>query len=192
MEAEKVVEEVELKEGSRSAPSTARVGAEPAGRTIDRERVDRLMEQIREEENFPLALIAGAGGALLGAALWGIVTAVTKYKIGWMAMAVGIVVGGCVRVAGKGMRKPFGVAGAALALSGCLLGNALVVYLILAESLHVSFLQVVQGLPSSQLVAIMKATATPLDILFYGIAVYEGYRFSFRRVTVTDVARLDR
>ena len=28
----------------------------------------------------------------------------------------------------------------------------------------------------------MKADFSPIDLLFYGIAIYEGYKFSFRQV----------
>ena len=35
---------------------------------------------------------------------------------------------------------------------------------------------------------IMVATFSPMDLLFYGIAVYEGYRLSFRRLTRDDLA----
>jgi hypothetical protein len=35
---------------------------------------------------------------------------------------------------------------------------------------------------------LMKATFSPIDLLFYGIAVYEGYRFSFRQVTPEELA----
>jgi len=34
------------------------------------------------------------------------------------------------------------------------------------------------------------ATFHPTDLLFYGIAVYEGYRFSFRRLSDADLAGL--
>ena len=33
----------------------------------------------------------------------------------------------------------------------------------------------------------MVATFSPMDLLFYGIAVYEGYKFSFRQVGPEDL-----
>jgi hypothetical protein len=36
----------------------------------------------------------------------------------------------------------------------------------------------------------MRATFNPMDLLFYGIAVYEGYRFSFREITKKDLIRI--
>lgn len=35
---------------------------------------------------------------------------------------------------------------------------------------------------------VMVATFSPMDLLFYGIAVYEGYKLSFRRVSPEDMA----
>ncbi len=36
----------------------------------------------------------------------------------------------------------------------------------------------------------MVATFSPIDLLFYGIAVYEGYRLSFRELTERDAEEL--
>jgi hypothetical protein len=36
----------------------------------------------------------------------------------------------------------------------------------------------------------MAATFSPMDLLFYGIAIYEGYKFSFRQLTDEDMARV--
>jgi hypothetical protein len=36
----------------------------------------------------------------------------------------------------------------------------------------------------------MKNTFSPMDILFYGIAVYEGYRLSFREISDKDLDQM--
>jgi hypothetical protein len=36
----------------------------------------------------------------------------------------------------------------------------------------------------------MQATFNPMDLLFYGIGVYEGYRFSFRQVSQADLTKI--
>jgi len=36
----------------------------------------------------------------------------------------------------------------------------------------------------------MTATFNPMDLLFYGLAVYAGYRFSFRRISAEELAKL--
>jgi hypothetical protein len=41
-------------------------------------------------------------------------------------------------------------------------------------------------------VELLKDTFEPMDVLFYGIAVYEGYRFSFHEVSEPEIAALVR
>jgi hypothetical protein len=35
---------------------------------------------------------------------------------------------------------------------------------------------------------LMIATFNPMDLLFYGVAVYEGYKLSFRQLTEQDIS----
>lgn len=131
----------------------------------------------REEQNLGIGIAAGAIAALLGAGAWAAVTAATNFQIGWMAVGVGFLVGYGVRKFGKGVDPVFGFAGAALALFGCLLGNLLAAYAMGSKELGVPVGELVSQIGP---VEILKATFSPMDLLFYGIAVYEGYKLSFR------------
>src|SRR2546422_8431344 len=88
-------------------------------------------------ENLPMGFMAGLVAAAIGAGLWALVTIVTGFQIGWMAVGVGFLVGWAVRVAGKGAHMAFGILGAALALGGCALGNLLAVAVIAARHFEV-------------------------------------------------------
>src|SRR5574341_966188 len=146
---------------------------------IDPQKAERFFQDLKDQQNFGLAVIAGAGAALAGAMAWAAITAATNTQIGWMAVGVGFLVGYAVRAAGKGVEKGFGVLGAVLALLGCVLGNALTIYIFVANDAGAPFLDVVKTLPIEKLLDIMKRNFNPIDVLFYAIAVYEGYRFSF-------------
>jgi hypothetical protein len=37
---------------------------------------------------------------------------------------------------------------------------------------------------------LMSISFSPMDLLFYGIAVYEGYKFSFRRMTGEEMQQV--
>ena len=63
-------------------------------------------------ENLPMGFMAGLVAAAVGAGLWALVTIVTGFQIGWMAVGVGFLVGWAVRVAGKGTHRAFGIMGA--------------------------------------------------------------------------------
>jgi len=129
-------------------------------------------------ENLPMGFMAGLVAAAVGAGLWALITIVTTYQIGWMAVGVGFLVGWAVRVAGKGTHSAFGVVGAALALGGCAAGNLLAVMLIAARQFEVPLLAVFTRLTPDVVYSLMESTFRPMHVLFYFIAIYEGYRFS--------------
>ena len=101
----------------------------------------------------------------------------------YMAIAVGFVVGFSVKFAGKGIDKIFGVVGAAGALFGCVLGNFLsqVGFVAQDPEIGISYFEALNVLLSNMelTVEIMKETFSPIDLLFYGIAIYAGYRSAF-------------
>lgn len=161
---------------------------------LDPARVAAFEQKLLAQQNLPLALAGGFAAALAGAIIWAAVTVATKYQIGWMAVGLGFLVGWTVRVLGKGITKPFSIAGAALALLGCLLGNLFSVCGFLAAEQEAPVVRVclqVLGKPAAAM-ELMKITFSPMDLLFYGIAVYEGYKFSIRTVTEEDLRALTR
>jgi len=160
-----------------------------AGATeIDTARAQLAMDRLRDEQNLSGALLAGAVAALLGAVAWAAVTVTTGYQIGWMAIGIGFAVGFAVRTVGKGLDPIYGIAGAGLALLGCALGNLLAVCGILAAAQSLSFLSVLANLTVEIAEDLMIATFTPMDLLFYGLAGYEGYKLSFRQVSAEELA----
>jgi len=160
------------------------------GVTIEPGRLEYAMETLRGEQNLLLALAGGSAAALVGAAAWAGVTVATGYQIGWMAVGVGVLVGLAVRLLGKGIDKPFGIVGAALSLVGCALGNLLAVCGMVASQEGIPLMQILGNMNIGLAGELMGATFSPIDLLFYGFAVYEGYRFSFRRLTHEVMARV--
>ena len=140
------------------------------------------LEQLRLEQNLPLGILAGLVASVLGGFLWAVVTVATEYQIGYMAVAIGFMVGFAVRFSGKGIDKIFGVCGAALSLFGCLLGNLLSLVGFAANQEGLGYFETFNLINLSVLPEIMISGFSPMDILFYGIAIYEGYRFSFRQI----------
>ncbi len=138
-----------------------------------------------DDQNLPMGLMAGLAAAAVGAGAWTLVTVVTGYQIGWMAVGIGFLVGWAVRLAGKGMTTKFGVLGAALALGGCLVGNLLTGCVVTSRHVGMSMTSVVAGLTPAVVVEMMAAMFSPMDLLFYALAIYEGYRFSIVSPTET-------
>jgi hypothetical protein len=128
--------------------------------------------------NLPLGALAGLGAAIVGAAIWAAITAATEYQIGWMAIGVGFLVGFAVRFVGKGTEPTFGIVGAVLALLGCLLGNLLTFAWFAAEQTGLPFFTVLTS-DLGALIDFMSANFAAMDLLFYALAAYCGFRYAF-------------
>ncbi|HXU12290.1 MAG TPA: hypothetical protein VN898_10015 [Candidatus Binatia bacterium] len=131
-----------------------------------------------EGDSLPMALLAGLVAAAVGAAAWALVTVLTQMQIGWMAVGIGFLVGLAVRKFGKGSAPSFQVLGAVLSLVGCLAGNLLAVCIFAGRSEDVPLMTILAGLTPSLAVRLIVETFSPMDLLFYGLAVYEGYKFA--------------
>ena len=133
----------------------------------------------RHEPNMIAGLSAGMIATLLCAGIWTAVTVATGYQIGWMALGLGVAVGFAVRAAGHGNTRGFGVLGATLALMGCLIGNFFSALIVFANEIDVPVMQVISALNAEQAIALSQAWFAWIDLLFYGIAMGEGYHFAF-------------
>lgn len=156
---------------------------------LAQEKIDTYMDGLRKEENLLMGLLLGFAAAMVGAVLWGVITVATGYQIGYMALGVGLMVGFAVRLGGKGLGQIFGIGGAVLALLGCVMGNLCSGIGFIAQEAQMTIPEVLALMDASIAFEWLKESASPMDILFYAIAVYEGYRFSFRQVTDEELAQ---
>jgi hypothetical protein len=159
-------------------------------REIDQAKLQMLLQEVKDNQNLLFGTIGGVIAAAIGAAIWAIITALSNFQIGWMAVGVGFLVGYGVRISGKGIDKTFGVVGAVLSLLGCVVGNLLTACILISKHQHIAFLQLLPGLNPQIAIELIKATFHPMDLLFYGIAVYEGYKFSFRRLRKEELEKV--
>ena len=157
---------------------------------IDPLILQAAMQRIRNEQNLVMAAVAGAAAALVGACAWAAITVTTNFQIGWMAVGVGFLVGYAVNIFGKGIDKTFGIVGAVWSLAGCAAGNLLTVVGTIAKQQNIPIMNILEKLDVDIIATLMQATFSPMDVLFYGIAIYEGYRFSFRQITQADLMKI--
>ena len=167
-------------------------GDNPLGEALDEltpEQRDLALQRLRSDQDFTSGALLGLVASVVGAAVWAVVTIATEYQIGFMAVGVGYLVGIAVRTGGKGIDSAFSYLGAGLALFGCLLGNLFTICGVIASNEGVSFFAVLSLLLLDfQFVQeLMIETFNPLDLLYYGIAIYEGYKLSIRQLSVEDV-----
>jgi hypothetical protein len=159
---------------------------------VDESKSKMLLQQIRDNQNITMGFVGGFGAAALGSIVWATITALTMYQIGFMAVGVGFLVGFAVRKLGQGVDPLFGYVGAGLSLLGCVLGNLLTTCIIVSQQDNVPFGEIVAGLNPAVAMEIMTYTFSPIDLLFYGLALYYGYKFSFRQLTETELKSITR
>lgn len=156
---------------------------------VDSFKLEQLRRQMRDNQNLTLGILGGALGAVIGAVAWGLLTWVTHVQIGYAAIGVGFLAGLGVRLLGRGIDPSFAVVGAVMALLGVLLGNLSWACIEIARQEGVPVLAVAAALNSEMISAIFRETFSPIDLLFYGIAVWAGFKYS--RLNPPDVEVVD-
>lgn len=125
-----------------------------------------------------LGVLGGLIASIIGAIIWSTVTVLTEYQIGWMAVGVGILVGFAVRLLGRGEHVFYCVIGGGFALLGCVLGNLFSGIGFLANEMELGYFETLGKFEWSESFNLLKAMFSPMDSLLYGIAIYEGVKFS--------------
>jgi hypothetical protein len=130
---------------------------------------------------FVAALVGGALVAVLSAAVWGAITYFTNYQLGLIAIGVGLAVGLTVRILGRGRTVVFGLLGAVLSLLGIVLGNIFFISAAIAREEALPALEVLAVLLGTPdlLAEILVETFEVIDLAFYGLALYVGFRTAF-------------
>ena len=160
---------------------------EKVSKQFNQKLQDEYFQKLRLEQNFVLGILCSLGAMIVSAILWAVITVASGIQIGYMAIGVGYLVGVTMRLTGKGIDQHFGITGAILALLGCLIGNALSIIGFFAQELEISFFDAFSMIDFSLLPVVMIDSFSIIDILFYGFALYEGYKFSFRIITEQEL-----
>ncbi len=165
---------------------------EPLDRQVALAKVsEKALEKYKAEQNLLTAIGVGALVGLIGAALWAAITVVTGYKIGYMAIAIGAGVGISMRMYGKGIDQVFGISGGIIAILSCLIGNFLSIVGSIANYEGLGYLETFNLIDSSQIIPLMSETFSGMDLFFYAIAGYEGYKFAFRVFTEKELGEAE-
>ena len=168
---------------------------DPSESEFSQEESEHIFSVLYAQQNLPMGILAGLITSIGSAVAWAAITVAMEYQIGWLAIAVGFIVGYAVRIGGKGISKIFGIVGASLAIIAVLGGNFLSIIGFIANEHNFGYFDVLRSFPYSETFVVMKETFSPIDILFYGLALWEGYRFSFRQITpemIEDCSPLER
>ena len=141
--------------------------------------VSMTREELIAEENLPKGLILAIIACIVGAVAWGLISVSTGHQLGIMPIAIGLFVGFAMRQ-GKGVRPVFGIIGGALALISCVLGDFFSIIGFASREYDMPFFEVLTQADFKTVFSIIEENLVSMSTLFYVIAVYEGYKFSFR------------
>lgn len=151
---------------------------------------DRLEAEMEQPGNVPKAILLGAGGGAVGAAIWYAVVAITDYQIGLIAVLVGWLVGRGVH---KGSNERGGPGYQALAV--------VLTYLAIAAA-YAPF--VVQSIPAGEgmdpvvltvallMTPVMVSVNSPISALIAGFGLYQAWKMNKRtRITLSGPYRVN-
>jgi hypothetical protein len=144
--------------------------------SIDSQKLKRYIDRMRYEQDLMMGILGGLAGSAIGTVLWALITLITRYQIGYMAIVVGCLAGFGVRLFGKGIDPVFKYAGAALALTGCLMGSFIVVIVFSCLETGLPVTTLIDILTPSIIVEFYAATFNLTDFLFYALAMSIGYK----------------
>ncbi len=123
--------------------------------------------------NVGMAVLAGAGVAIVGALIWGVIAYATKYQFSVIAVLVGFAVGTVMARVGGARSTALGVASAVLAVAGCALGSLVAEILVILR----------HGVPMSAILADLNvvfrfypSAVGGLGFVFWAFAALYGYR----------------
>jgi hypothetical protein len=124
-----------------------------------------------------LAIMGGLAAAVLGALLWMVVQVTLNLQVGYVALAIGAMVGLAIRGLGHSSNPVYGILGAVLTLAGCL-GGEILSNLYAASSAQQSMLSLAE---STNYVATIQNIFSKMDVIgyvIYAIGIFEGYKLS--------------
>jgi hypothetical protein len=133
---------------------------------------------------------AGAVAALVGAILWMVFVQLTGYEVGIVAIGIGFLVGQAMAAtAGTSTQLP--PIGAVLSLIGCLVGQVLTDAHFFGEAFGLGTGRALQEMVSDLGLGwdVFTTGFSPIDLLFWLIAGYEGYKLTARAVEQRNAAR---
>lgn len=150
----------------------------------------------RSPRHILFAPLGGLVGAMLGGALWAKYIQWTGLTAGWVALAIGILVGIGVLLVGRSRQISISIVAALFAVIGILVGKYLDVQWNYPETVTVAILEK-QDTPSDEIESIdemiemgragmsvwqlMRQRMEWIDLLYYVVSAYIAFRVSYSR-----------
>ena len=169
LQLNETAQEKQLNEKEESQPNEINLQLSP-----------EIIEKLRMEQRLIPGIVSGLVVGIIGALLWAAISVLTHYQIGYVAIGIGAGVGFAIRKIGNGIDQIFGISGAVISLFSVLLGNFLSIVGVVANTAGLGYMETLSlwnyFLAASEYNStfeVMKASFEVIDLLFYGLAIYE-------------------
>lgn len=142
-------------------------------------QVGQAIEAQGRDINYSMALVGGLAGAALGAAVWWGFTVLTNIAFGLVAVVIGFAVGkGVTLLAGNKRHRNLQLMSCVIAVAGFAYASFLVNRTFILKALAEQGQEIKIGfLPNPELLyRVITAGASPMDLLFLGIVVYQAWK----------------
>ena len=134
------------------------------------------------QQNLTIGVLAGVGAMLAGTLLWILIA--RKYQVSWMSIVVAFGIASATKYAGKVTVWWPGAINGLLALVAALIGNlATAIYIVSKRGKTPG--EILAGMDVGTAITFLKALSGPMGIVFYALAIYVGFWFSFTRIPKT-------
>lgn len=164
--------------------------AESVANLTEKLQDSEAWQKVLDEQDLKKGILYGFLSGIIGASIWGFITVVTGFQISYMAVGMGFLVGFTIRFFGNGVDPVFGYWGAGISLFGSVLGNFFSIVGYVAKHEGLGFIETLLLIDYSLLPQIMVYNFHFLDIIFYGLALLFGYKYSFRVFSEEDIRQL--
>ncbi len=183
-ETPEVEEEEEIDDGTPviygNTKEKVKVKEVKTPKVVSASEYDDMIEKINKEANFPLAIFLGIVFGLIGAIAWALISKITGYNIGIIALLIGFLVSQGFIIAGKSTKIGMGIIAAIIAFISILLGNLIIAFIGIAEYLDMEFFELLQVFDyQTYMLDLIKEIHSPLTIVFYLISMSTAFKRSY-------------
>jgi hypothetical protein len=128
------------------------------------------------QPNLAAGVVAGVLAGVVGAILWGGFTALTHFRIGYLALGIGVLVGYAIVQVGQVRTVAVGVTAAVITVVACAAGDTGSVYFQASHDLHVS---VGTLLSNSNPFTVFRVDMqhNAFGLVFFAIAAWAAFRY---------------
>ena len=128
------------------------------------------------QPNLAAGVVAGLLAGVLGAVLWGGFTALTHFRIGYLALGIGVLVGYAIVQVGQVRTVAVGVTAAVITLVACAAGDTGSIYF---QAAHESHLSVGTLLSVSNPFTVFREDIShnAFGLVFFAIAAWAAFRY---------------